>query len=65
MRMLYSLLHYDKIYLYAKNLEQSKYQHLFETFQPISEDVGYDVIEVMIKLDQFLNYQMIIKNSYI
>ena len=28
-----------------KNLEQSKYQNLMENFQPISDEVGYDVIE--------------------
>ena len=46
MHMLYKLLFYDKIYLYAKNLEQPKYRDLLETFAPISEEVGYDVIEV-------------------
>ena len=45
MHMLYNLLFYDKIYLYAKNLEQPKYRELLETFSPISEEVGYDVIE--------------------
>ena len=39
------LLYYDKIYLFSKNLEQPKYRQLLETFQPISEEVGYDVIE--------------------
>ena len=28
-----------------KNLEQSKYQHLLNAFKPISDEVGYDVIE--------------------
>ena len=28
-----------------KNLEQSKYQNLMDIFQPISNEVGYDVIE--------------------
>ena len=45
MHMLYKLLYYDKIYLYAKNLEQPKYRKLLEIFAPISEEVGYDVIE--------------------
>ena len=40
MHMLYKLLFYDKIYLYAKNLEQPKYRELLETFAPISEEVG-------------------------
>ena len=49
--MLYKLLFFDKIYLYAKNLEQPKYRELLETFTPISEEVGNDVIEerVMMK----------------
>ena len=45
MHMLYKLPFFDKIYLYAKNLEQPKYRELLETFAPISEEVGYDVIE--------------------
>ena len=43
--MIYMLLYYDKIFLYAKNLQQSKYQHLLKTFEPISKQVGYDIIE--------------------
>ena len=39
--MIYRLLYLDKIYLYAKNLQQSKY-HLFEA---ISEEAGYSIIE--------------------
>ena len=45
MHMLYNLLYYDKIYLFSKNLERPKYRKLLETFEPISEEVGYDVIE--------------------
>ena len=45
MHMLYNLLYYDKIYLFSKNIEQPKYRQLLERFQPISEEVGYDVIE--------------------
>lgn len=46
MHMLYKLLYFDKIYLFSKNLQQSKYRQLLETFEPISEEVGYDVVEV-------------------
>ena len=46
MHMIYNMLYFDKIHLYAKNLEQSKFQNLMEKFQPISDEVGYDVIEV-------------------
>ena len=45
MHMIYNLLYYDKIFLYAKNLEQSKYQDLLNVFDMISKDVGYDIIE--------------------
>ena len=43
--MIYRLLFFDKIYLYARNLQQSKYKHLLKSFEPISKEVGYDVIE--------------------
>ena len=45
MHMIYNLFYYDKVYLYAKNLEQSKYQNLMDIFKQISDEVGYDVIE--------------------
>ena len=45
MHMIYNLLYFDKIYLYAKNLEQSKYKNLMDMFQPVSDEAGYDVIE--------------------
>ena len=45
LHMIYELLFFDKIYLYAKNLEQSKYRNLINKFQPISEQVGYNIIE--------------------
>ena len=45
MHMIYNVLYFDKVYLYAKNLEQSKYQNLMDVFRPISDEVGYDVIE--------------------
>ena len=43
--MIYQLLYYDKVFLYAKNFEESKYQSLVRTFQPISDEAGYEVIE--------------------
>ena len=45
MHMIYNLLYFDKVYLYAKNLEQAKYRDLLDMFQPISNEAGYDVIE--------------------
>lgn len=31
--------------LYSKNLEQSKYQSLLQTLEPISDECGYEVVE--------------------
>ena len=39
------LLYFDEIHLYAKNLEQDKYQNLLEKFQSIIDHVGYDIIK--------------------
>ena len=38
------LVYYDQIYLYAKNLEQEKYQNMMRDFDEISQSVGYDVL---------------------
>ena len=43
--MIYRLLYFDKIYLYARNLQQTKYKHLLKSLEPISKDVGYNIIE--------------------
>ena len=40
------MLHYDKIYLYAKNLEQDEYQNLLEVMDDMSGKAGYDIMEV-------------------
>ena len=42
---------YNKIYLYAKYLEQPKYQYLrdsLEEEEEVSREVGYDVIDAVI-----------------
>ena len=40
------LLYCDKIYLYAKNLEQEKYQNLMKEMNEASQETGYTVMEV-------------------
>ena len=46
LNMIYELLLFDKIYLFAKNLEQDKYQYLLQDFaENINSEVGYEVIE--------------------
>ena len=36
------LVYYDQIHLYAKNLEQEKYQNMINEFDEINQSVGYD-----------------------
>ena len=38
------LVYYDQIHLYAKNLEQEKYQDMMNKFNEISQSVGYNVL---------------------
>ena len=38
------LVFYDQIHLYAKNLEQDKYQNMIKSFDEISQLVGYNVL---------------------
>ena len=38
------LLYYDRIHLYAKNLEQQKYKDMLQTLTDISNSVGYTVL---------------------
>ena len=35
-----------KIYLYAKNLEQEKYQNLMKKMREMSRQIGYDILNV-------------------
>ena len=40
------LIHYDEIYLYAKNLEEEKYKKLMRKICEMSGQVGYDILNV-------------------
>lgn len=40
------LIHYDEIYLYAKNLEQEKNQKLISKMKDISQKIDYDILNV-------------------
>ena len=46
LHMLLSLLCYDDIFLYAKNLDQEKYQILIDEMNKISKELGFDIITV-------------------
>ena len=43
--MIYRLLYFDKIYLYAKKLRTIKIPTSVKTFHPIFNEVGYSIIE--------------------
>ena len=46
LNMIYNLLHFDEIFLFAKNIQQSKYQFLLNDFaKRIDPEVGYQVIQ--------------------
>ena len=49
--MTYQLLYYDKICIYAKNIEQSTYPDLTKTLIPISDEIGYDIFESRLNQD--------------
>ena len=40
------LLYFDEIYLYAKNLDQEKYQNLMDKMNEMSKKVCYDIMTV-------------------
>ena len=40
------LLFFNEIYLYAKNLEQEKYQKLMNKMNEMSKKVGYDIMTI-------------------
>ena len=40
------LLHYDEIYLYARNLEQDKYKTLIQKMRELSHKIGYQILNI-------------------
>ena len=46
LHMLLSLLCYDEIFLYAKTLNQEKYQILIDEMNKISKELGFDVMTI-------------------
>ena len=44
--LIHPLLYYDEIHLYAKNLEQEKYQNLLDRLNSISKQTGYDIMTI-------------------
>ena len=66
------LLYYDEIHLYAKNLEQEKYQNLINKMNELSREEDYDVMKVsndaiipINNLDYEDNQKLIIFDDYV
>ena len=66
------LLYYDEIHLYAKNLEQEKYQNLMNKMNKISREAGYDIMTVsndkifpINDLDYEDNQKLVIFDDYV
>ena len=66
------LLYYDEIHLYAKNLEQEKYQNLMNKMNEISRETGYDIMTIsndkiipINDLDYEDNQKLIIFDDYV
>ena len=66
------LLYYDEIYLYAKNLEQEKYQNLMNKMNELSKEAGCDIMTVsndkiipINELDYEDNQKLVIFDDYV
>ena len=70
--MILTLLSYDEIFLYAKNLDQEKYQILMNEMNKMSKVLGFDIMTVSndkiipIKdLDYEDNQKLVIFDDYV
>ena len=66
------LFYYDKIFFYAKHLEQEKYQNLMKEMNHISRETGYDIMSAsndkiipINNLDYEDNQKIIIFDDYV
>ena len=66
------LLQFDEYYLYAKNLEQEKYQKLIREMRKVSNDVGYEILNVsndkiipVSEMDYEDNQELVIFDHYV
>ena len=66
------LLHYDEIYLYARNLEQQKYKQLIQKMRQLSMKLGYDILHVsngeiapVTEMDYEDNQKLVIFDDYV
>ena len=66
------LLYFDEIHLYAKNLDQEKYQNLMNKMIEMSGTVGYDIMNVsndkiipISDIDYEDNQKLVIFDNYV
>ena len=66
------LLYYDEIYLYARNLEQDKYQKLIQKMRELSSKLGYEILHVsndeimpVTEMDYEDNQKLVIFDDYV
>ena len=66
------LLQFDEYYLYAKNLEQEEYQKLIREMGKVSNDVGYEILNVsndkiipVSEMDYEDNQKLVIFDDYV
>ena len=66
------LLYYDEIYLYARNLEQDKYQKLIQKMRELSSKLGYEILNVsnneiipVTEMDYEDNQKLVIFDDYV
>ena len=66
------LLYYDEIYLYARNLEQDKYQKLIQKMREMSSQLGYEILHVsndeitpVTEMDYEDNQKLVIFDDYV
>ena len=55
------LVYYDQIHLYAKNLEQQKYQDMIKKFNEISQSIGYNAL--ICSNDEIIPVENIMENE--
>ena len=70
--MLMKLLHFDEIYLYARNLEQDKYKRLIQKMRELSHKLGYEILHVsndeitpVTEMDYEDNQKLVIFDDYV
>ena len=66
------LLHYDEIYLYARNLEQDKYKRLIQNMRELTHKLGYEILNVsndeitpVREIDYADNQKLVIFDDYV